>query len=245
MVSVTTFDIDDTLYPEYQYAASGLREVGGHLEQRYGIPGVQERLIQALDRGIRGRIFDVVLPKIGLSVSLVPELVERYRLHVPELGLYPDVVPALKHFRALGPTAIITDGPLICQQRKIEVLNLDSWFDLIVITDAAGSESWKPSPYGYVRVMEHFHAAGQNCCYVGDNPIKDFVAARRLGWLTVQIEREDQLNRYEAQGKECQPHHRIKSLVELSDYWPAPHPDRGRSEKTPPIDNGHRSPTKK
>jgi putative hydrolase of the HAD superfamily len=63
--------------------------------------------------------------------------------------------------------------------------------------------------------MEATKCPGANCLYVGDNPRKDFVTAKKLDWTTVQICREvgeysDVISEdsYEAKFK-------IKSLLEL------------------------------
>ncbi len=53
-----------------------------------------------------------------------------------------------------------------------------------------GRENWKPSQLSYNKIMEAVRCRGSECIYVADNPRKDFVTAKRLDWMTVQIYRE-------------------------------------------------------
>jgi putative hydrolase of the HAD superfamily len=75
------------------------------------------------------------------------------------------------------------------QRAKAEALGLPGRLDLLLFSDTLGVECRKPSPVPFRRVMEHFDAGASDCVYIGDNPIKDFIGARRLGWKTVRVRR--------------------------------------------------------
>jgi putative hydrolase of the HAD superfamily len=100
-------------------------------------------------------------------------------------------------------------------------LGIGGLFDCIVYTDDLGRENWKPSPTAFSLMMNRLGVAGHECIYVGDNPVKDFLAPNELGWLTVMISREGGEYRH-AGGKICAPLYEAKrvisSLRELSDY---------------------------
>ena len=70
-------------------------------------------------------------------------------------------------------------------------MEIASSFEAIVYSDEYGRENWKPSPLPYLKVMELTGFQGYECVYVGDNPHKDFITAKKLSWLTVQIDRQD------------------------------------------------------
>jgi FMN phosphatase YigB (HAD superfamily) len=50
---------------------------------------------------------------------------------------------------------------------------------------------------------------------VGDNPAKDFIGARGLGWLTVRIRRDTGEYGHLKPAKGYEPHHTIHDLREL------------------------------
>ena len=48
------FDLDDTLYPERDFARSGFIAAGRHAAEKHGIPDLGEAMLALLDQGHRG-----------------------------------------------------------------------------------------------------------------------------------------------------------------------------------------------
>ena len=211
------FDLDDTLYPERAYALSGLEAVAAHLAREHGVTCAEAPLFAELARGRRGHIIDRALAALGADPALGPELVELYRSHRPTIELYDDVPPLLDRIAGKLRTGLISDGFLLGQQRKVEALGLAGRIEEIVLTDEGGKESWKPSPYGYRRIMETFDLPGEACLFVGDNPTKDFRTARALGWETLRVARPDRLYPHEARHAEDDADRVAADLVGLAD----------------------------
>lgn len=198
MAEAIVFDLDDTLFPEREYVESGLRVVGAWLAEKFGIAAATSELLAEFARGERKGAFDRQLRRHGLSPALLPGLVTLYREHSPRIALRPgfsQLVGELRRTRAVG---VLTDGPLVSQRRKIDALGLAPLVDAIWINDELGPAHWKPSPSGFER-MEGLLAAihdriPDGYCYVGDNPGKDFVAARRRKWFTIEFRATDRLD---------------------------------------------------
>ena len=186
---VIVFDLDDTLYPEAEYVLSGFSAVGAWLLEHQRVNGFTPAAEKRFRAGTRGNIFDLALRDLDRAdlALLVPQLVEVYRAHKPSLRLHPDADWALGHFRSIARTGIITDGYLQVQRNKVEALDLAPRVDGIIYSDAFGRDHWKPSPTPYKKFVELLGCAHSECIYVADNPTKDFYAAGRLGWTTVQI----------------------------------------------------------
>lgn len=187
------FDIDDTLYLERDYARSGFAALN-LWASRWLDPRLGALCQQSFDAGERGTIFNDALQALGITPSpeLVGSLVELYRTHTPQIELLPDALNALTSLLSLAvPLAFISDGPASSQTRKADALGLARFADLIVITGLRGEKFSKPDPWAF----EHIAAAipSERYLYVGDNPRKDFIAPRRLGWLTVRIRRSQGL----------------------------------------------------
>lgn len=192
MSHVIVFDLDDTLYLERDYVCSGFRAVGGWLWTEHGVSGFADTAWRYFEAGIRGKIFDASVAELGMTPSpgLLKALVDVYRHHAPEITLQPDAAAWLAAPPPQMSLALLTDGPVESQSRKIAALGLEAtplWPQ--VLNDEWGSEYRKPHQRGF-RHIEHVHAvAGHDCMYVGDNAAKDFLAPRALGWRTVQIVR--------------------------------------------------------
>jgi putative hydrolase of the HAD superfamily len=189
--SVVVFDLDDTLYPEHDFVASGFQAVDALLRAR-GIRRFLPVAQQLFQGGLRGRIFDCALEQIGTipSPELVAELIAEYRSHAPRLSLFPDARWVLDHF-ATSTIGLLTDGFSQTQRNKVRALGIEPRFAAIVYTDDLGRAHWKPSPAPFEKIasllgMQH---EMHRLVYVADNPKKDFIAPNQLGWTTIRIQR--------------------------------------------------------
>ena len=189
-IRVIVFDLDDTLYPERAFALSGFRAVGRELQRRMDCPfDPAERMRALFDGGDRRTIFDQILEDLGADASTVTveEMVAWYRTHPPTLELFPDAESALQKWSGPFRLALISDGFEQTQRNKVEALGLHNRLDPIVLTDQWGRDYWKPHPRAFEAIERQTGVSGRGCVYLADNPAKDFVAPRQLGWVGVRI----------------------------------------------------------
>lgn len=194
---VMVLDLDDTLYLERDYVASGFAAVGGWARSAIGVEDLAARLHGAFAQGVRGRIFDAALDDAGVvaTPTLIARMVSVYRQHPPRIALEPDAVRLLARRERGTRFAVITDGALDSQRRKIRALGLMRHVDLAICTDRWGPADWKPSPRAFRTIEAAFALPAARFTYVGDNPAKDFDAPYALGWSTIRIERPGKLDR--------------------------------------------------
>jgi len=186
------FDLDDTLYPERDFAFSGFNAVAAAFEAHLGERGkVAAEMRHLFDTEHRRRVFDVVLERrgIGQSGALIGPMIETYRSHRPSIVLAPDAEALLTRLRPRCRLGLISDGPAVMQQAKVEALGLTDRLDQIILTDELGPGFGKPDPRAFERMMRRLAVESRGCAYVADNAAKDFVAPNALGWTTVQIRR--------------------------------------------------------
>ena len=215
---LVVLDIDDTLYLERDYVRSGFQAVGAWARTELGVDDLGERAWAAFEAGVRRTIFDDALAAAGVEPTpdLVPRLVEVYRAHTPAIEMLPD---ARAWLDALAPgdvaVAVVTDGPLASQQAKAEALALTRWADLVVFTESLGPGHGKPHPAAFEHLERELGLRGEQCAYVADNPGKDFVAPRSLGWRTVRVRRPGGLHAEVPSGDDVDAE--ITSLADLDD----------------------------
>lgn len=195
-VRVVVFDIDDTLYLERDYVLSGFAAVARHVEDVYGCPEFAATCTRLFEQGARGDVFNRGLQELGLPVepAAVRELVTLYREHTPDIQLLPDSLDLLGQLCGRRELAVISDGPLSSQQRKVHALGLSQWVDDVLLTDAWGRDFWKPHSRAFAAVEARFAVKGSDCVYIADNPHKDFIAPRARGWSTVRVRRPGALH---------------------------------------------------
>lgn len=186
-------DVDDTLFLERDYVKSGFRAVDEYVHSHYGTTQFFERAWAAFNRGHRGTTFDEVVSSDELlrqlGSNLVPELVEVYRNHKPCIELLPDARDFLTAYMGTVDFAVVTDGPSVSQRAKVCSLGLKRWVPEIVITAEHGSDWAKPSTFAFGYLQDLFGSASESCVYFADNPRKDFIGPRALGWRTYRVRR--------------------------------------------------------
>lgn len=180
--TVVAFDLDDTLYREVDYVASGLHVAQQRLREFRASPGVPDlfELYQSGDRDPLG----TACARLSLGGTVKAQLVECVRSHRPQIELSAGARELLEQLQGKSvPMALITDGRSITQRRKIEALGISPLFSCIVISEEVGSTKLHARTFQLVAD----HVRGERYVYVGDNPLKDVAGARSLGWTTVGL----------------------------------------------------------
>jgi len=167
------FDLDDTLYSEQDYVLSGKRAVVAAISDCFNVDIGAEFLYYD------GDFLDRVCALADLPYAVKETLLWVYRTHIPDISLRPGVTSLLGELRSRGDAiCILTDGRAITQRLKIRALQID--VDSIYVSEQLGAK--KPDAIGYEKITTDFPA--DNYVYVGDNPQKDFIAPKRMGWQT-------------------------------------------------------------
>jgi putative hydrolase of the HAD superfamily len=214
------FDLDDTLYPERQFALCGFRACARWAKAELGLDGLDVDMIRLLDAGHLGKLFTLVLEeRLGSqsSPAVVQSLIAAYRAAEAKLELFDDARWALERYGSRGPLGLITDGTHAMQRKKVQALALDPRFREIIYTDLLGANRAfaKPHEKSFVLMEAALGRPGDRFVYVGDNPAKDFVAPNARGWLTVQVVRAGSIHDAKRIVTGGEPQSRIESLKDL------------------------------
>lgn len=189
MIKCLIFDLDDTLYYEKTYVLEAFKNVCKYLSSKYkkDYDEVYKRCIEILDEYGRGKIFNILCDEYGFEEN-IKDLVEIYRSTVSVLELYEDS-KEIFHFAKENniKLGLITDGCAKVQWNKIKALNLEKIIDKIIVTDDYGHGYGKPHEKSYKEIIEYFNLAPYEGAYIGDNPNKDFIGAKKLGIKTIRI----------------------------------------------------------
>ncbi len=211
---VIVFDLDDTLYEELAFVRGGFKAVANFLGHKFNLQ--PQKLYKQMLVGIqggRGRIFDDILRQNGFfSKKLVKKCISVYRQHKPEIRLYRDAERFFKKSNNC-PVYIVTDGNKIVQKNKIAALGIGNKVKKVFITRQYGIKNEKPSPYCFSKICLLEKVAPKEIVFIGDNPHKDFVGIKSLGFKTIRVRRGNYAcinlsKKYEADRE-------IKNLTEL------------------------------
>jgi putative hydrolase of the HAD superfamily len=217
MRQVLVFDLDDTLFPEHEFVKSGFQAASNWILRQYSVSNFFEVAWNFFEEGKRGKIFNLTLEQLGVEyeTQMIQEILQVYREHKPTLSLHYDARWVINYFQQDKQLGLITDGYLTTQRNKVDALGIEANFDAIVYSDLYGRENWKPSRLPYEQIMRSLGCSGKECVYIGDNPHKDFVTAKTLDWMTIQICRTDGEYANVKKDTEYEADIKISSLYEL------------------------------
>lgn len=185
---VIVFDLDETLFNEMDFILGGFRAVADHLSIQFSLNA--ERIFLELESELkisRSGVFDRFLKKHNLfRPSLIRECVSLYRYHKPHLSLFPEAAQCLERFKNVTKY-VVTDGNQRVQRSKFYALNLQTIIKKCICTYAYGIKYQKPSPYVFLKICEWERVDPQEVVYIADNPTKDFIGLKPLGFRTIRV----------------------------------------------------------
>ncbi len=217
---IIVFDLDDTLYKELSYVKSGFGVVAKYIETEYGFPmNITFSLMNKQLLEGRSNIFDAVFQSLGVfSKKLVCRCVNLYHLHKPQLILYPEAERCIDRFKDY-PLYIVTDGNKNAQKNKLIALGLydNSPICRCYLTYQYGYKFTKPSPYCFLKITKREGVRPSDVVYIADNPQKDFIGIKPLGFRTVRVLTGQ--HRHVRKEKKYDADYEIQSLDDLTEGY--------------------------
>lgn len=194
-ISAVFFDLDDTLFDCSGLLIDNARKRAAAAMVNAGLPvdagqayKMQVELFK--DLGPLEDIFDRMCDALGVKGDRRKKVVEAgfnaYNSdEVEEIHLFPDVLPTLGILKGKGiKTALITSGIFERQSKKIELLGLQSLFDLILIHDIEKDAS-KEEKFRFA--LRKLNLQPGNIAVVGDRIYSEIKIGNKLGMTSVRM----------------------------------------------------------
>lgn len=106
-------------------------------------------------------------------------------------ALFPESIRVLQECRRRGlKVGIVTNGPSLLQNRKLDFSELRPLLDVAVVSGDEGVH--KPDPEIFRRAAARLGVPPEECVYVGDHPVNDVQGALAAGMQPVYIGVTDQ-----------------------------------------------------
>jgi putative hydrolase of the HAD superfamily len=216
---IVIFDLDDTLILEKDYVKSGFNAVALEISKKFKKPydliiELLNKLFEENSKNVFNRLLENL--EISFSEKEIQDLVAIYRNHEPNIKLCEEAEIILDYLFNKGyKMGIITDGYKEVQKKKIKALNINRYFDHIIITDELGKEYWKPSEVPYKIMQKKFNVKFEDMIYIGDNPKKDFITANKLGISTIHLKKDNRIYSKVLVSDEYVAQKEINSLLEI------------------------------
>lgn len=193
------FDLDDTLYKEFEYVDSGIQAVAREAED-IGVMSAKDAydLIKTSPDTASGfdRLAAIALNKDTGKMLDIQRILAVYRYHLPQITLPESHRKLLVKLKNDGVNlGLITDGRSASQRLKIKALGLDLVIpdENILISSEVGADKHWPNA---CEEMMRRNPGEKNYAYIGDNPQKDFLWPNKLGWTTIMLRDTYHVNIY-------------------------------------------------
>ena len=166
------FDLDDTLYDCTGALVDAARKRAAKAMVEAGLPCDEEEAY-ALQKELADRhgpnypVFDRIAEQYELGPRIIELALKAYnRDEVEDITPFPDVVSTLRNLRTQGYMLfLVTSGVHERQQRKIDLLGLEPYFDETIVND---SEIGSGLEACFTDLMARHGLAPQECVAVGD-----------------------------------------------------------------------------
>jgi putative hydrolase of the HAD superfamily len=138
-------------------------------------------------RELVGRVFDQVAPSLGeLDRDNFFEIAYEHFAEAGVWKLYPEVLDVLEQLRERFQLAVISnfDGRL---RLILQNLGISKYFARILISSELGAD--KPDPEIFRRALKVMHLNATEVLHVGDDPERDWKAAKEVGLSVFQLDR--------------------------------------------------------
>lgn len=189
---LVAFDLDDTLYPEREYALSALHAAGEYIAKNFGLEGIGRDATSLFESDNAPPLpLNAALELRGISLSdeQLQQVRAHMNAHLPAIQPFPDALEVLDSLRGVARVAILTEGRVNTQTAKIEALHLGAHVDDVLITESLVPPAGKASGVPFRALRERFDS--DRFVYIGDNPAKDVMPAQQHGFLTIVVRRDD------------------------------------------------------
>ena len=218
MIKQIFFDLDGTLYDNYEYFKSAFITIAKYLSDKVSksCKDIELNLWKVLNEKttMHPRLFNDLLEHYGIEdKSLVKKAVELlYASSLSHLKLYPDAEEVIGRLKRKYNLGIITKGSKNKQIRTIRQLKLDEIIPQIIY--AQDLNYAKNDPRLYEHALRISNKRAEECAYIGDNPCLDFEAPNKLNILTFRLMRGEFKN-VELEGIDAKI--KINNFFELED----------------------------
>lgn len=101
--------------------------------------------------------------------------------------IYPDVIPALEKWQAVGIELGIVSNFDSRLRLVLKELKLDEFFTSVTISTLAGAA--KPEPKIFATALEQHHCEPQEAWHIGDSYQQDYQGARKVGLRAIWLNR--------------------------------------------------------
>ena len=188
-IKVIIFDLDDTLFDCTGLLVANARKRAAKAMVAAGFQGTEDELykqfVEIATKDPRADIFEELREQRIINNAVIRAGESAYNSDVVEdIHPFDDMHETLRNLKQQYKLALITTGVYKRQKKKIELLGLEQYFDIITVNDTERGFSLEDCFRGAV---ERLGVKPEEVVAVGDRIQSEIKVANRLGMISVRM----------------------------------------------------------
>ncbi|HDR7323442.1 MULTISPECIES: HAD family hydrolase [Bacillus] len=190
MIRAVLFDLDGTLLDRRQSLEQFIRDQYNRFA--FHLINIEKfeycsRFLELDNNGYtwKDKVYSTLLCEYNFTTltpeQLLHDYITNFRHHcIP----FPNMHELLQQLKQLNiKIGIITNGFTEFQMSNLQALNIHTYTNTILVSEAEGIK--KPHPEIFKRALQKLNVKAEECLYVGDHPENDALGSEQVGILGV------------------------------------------------------------
>ncbi len=199
-IKLLTFDLDHTLWAPEEALRRAEEEMHAWLNQHYPqitqlyspqaflkyrlhLAAKQPQLAVQVS-AIRIEVLRLVAIESGISkdqaLAVAKQAFAVFYNERSKIEFYPDALKTIQQLAQNYPLIALTNG-----NADLALIGIEHLFQAFFSADNIGTA--KPSPEMFVAALKHAEVTAQECVHIGDCPINDVLAPKRVGMKAIWV----------------------------------------------------------
>lgn len=210
MITTVIFDVDDTIYDQQEPFEKTVRKIFPHVSSNdfdklyirfrfhsddsfskstSGEWSMEQMRTYRINEALKDLNYPAITELQGVAFQTA------YEEELNQINIHKEVIKVLDYLKENKiPMGVITNGPSLHQQKKIQQLALEKWIPHKHMLVSGDTDFHKPQVELFNLATKKINLIPANTLYVGDSFENDMIGAANAGWQGLWFNHRSRIN---------------------------------------------------